>query len=806
MNFNTANAADDSRRGLKSSSLDGIRLFDLGGMLARRQGLLVSCFVTCLALSVGYYFLATKKYESTAQILVMKKDSKLAARGAEGNDDSEHAVSEDLLATHMQILQSRQIVSQALQSHGYDQLPSIVDELKSDEDAADFVIDRLYVTRGGKGQAKMGHVLNAWFRHTSPDESEQILSAIVQSYKDFLGDKFQDVSKEAAELISHAKTDLAADLQKAQAEYQTFCETAPLLWKGDESSNVHRANYEELETILSDIRVKTSEARARLKIVRKAAQAQDEHNASDLERLALLDDNNIERVSLLVEVEKGDANTAEFQSTQPARLEGAKAEHEALLNMMLKEKTLRVDLGLDHPQVQDVMRQQLIMRHFLEEKRTSLGRIEDKLKLTPRNLVLAYIELLEHDVSTLEQREIELTALSDREHEQAKALVSYELRAKTMRLDIDNRQELYDATISHLREINLVKDYAGFVIEVIAPAEHGDLVFPKLWMCLLAGSVIGLLVGIGSASASEMRDPFFLGPTDVVQTLDVPILTQIPKLGASKNGVQLSKPNSKLSPTISAFHRPRSHEAEAIRGLRTALFFRLSGPDKKVIQFTSANPGDGKSTLAANLAVSIALSGQRTLLIDCDMRRPQVHNLFGLDPKIGLPNVIAGDAELFDAILETEVPNLFVLPCGPTPKNPAELLTTKGFADTLALLREDYDRIVIDTPPLLAVADPAIVAPHADGVAIALRLTRDSRLQVIRAKELLETAKATLLGIALNGYDLVRRNRLATYGAELYGNGYGDDTTDFATRAYYCEDEDEPAQDLNDKHSGNGRK
>ena len=120
--------------------------------------------------------------------------------------------------------------------HGYDRLPSIVDKLKSDEDATDFVIDRLYVTRGGTGQAKMGHVLNARFRHTSPEECQQILSAIVQSYKTFLGEKFQDVSKEAAELIQHAKVDLADELQKAEDEYQTFREKAPLLWKGDEST------------------------------------------------------------------------------------------------------------------------------------------------------------------------------------------------------------------------------------------------------------------------------------------------------------------------------------------------------------------------------------------------------------------------------------------------------------------------------------------------------------------------------------------------------------------------------------------
>ena len=180
--------------------------------------------------------------------------------------------------------------------------------------------------------------------------------------------------------------------------------------EGRREHNIHRVNYEELEAALSEIQIKTSEARARLEVVRKTVAEQDANNASDLERLALLDDDNIERLSLLVEVEKGDANTAEFQSTQPARLEGAKAEHEALLNLMLREKTFGVDLGPGHPQVQDNLRQQQIMRDFLEEKRVSLGSVEDKIKLTPKNLVRAYVKLLEHDLNTLERREKELQA------------------------------------------------------------------------------------------------------------------------------------------------------------------------------------------------------------------------------------------------------------------------------------------------------------------------------------------------------------------------------------------------------------
>jgi len=332
---------------------------------------------------------------------------------------------------------------------------------------------------------------------------------------------------------------------------------------------------------------------------------------------------------------------------------------------------------------------------------------------------------------------------------------------------------------------------------------------------LATGSLLGLVVGFGMAGAAEMRDPFFLGPADVVHTLDMPILTQVPRLGTGRNGAEVAiKHNSRLAPVLSAFHRPRSREAEAIRGLRTAIFFRLSGSNSKVIQLTSANPGDGKTTVAANLSVSIAQAGQRTLLVDCDMRRPSVHKIFGLDSKDGLASVLGGDLEPGDAILATEVPNLSVLPCGSLPTNPAELLTNKKFTDLLALLRERYDCIVLDTPPLLAVADPAIVAAHADGVAIAIRLTRDSRMQVIRSKELLVASKAKLVGVVINGYDLTRRHRLATYAyGYSYGYGYGKQgryggygdaevSSDNAMKSYYVEEEEgEHSQETNGKAS-----
>jgi capsular exopolysaccharide synthesis family protein len=187
-----------------------------------------------------------------------------------------------------------------------------------------------------------------------------------------------------------------------------------------------------------------------------------------------------------------------------------------------------------------------------------------------------------------------------------------------------------------------------------------------------------------------------------------------------------------------------------------------------VVQITSPNPEDGKSTLTANLAVSIAQSGKRILLIDADLRKPQVHKIFGVGGDVGLVSVITGEVDPAEAIQPSAIPGLSLLPCGPVPPNPAELLTAPRFKDLLDVLREQFDFVLIDTPPLLAVTDPSVVAPRVDGVLLTVRITKNGRPAAERAKEMLDTLGANVLGVVVNGID--RNNGAGSY---AYGYGYG---------------------------------
>lgn len=198
------------------------------------------------------------------------------------------------------------------------------------------------------------------------------------------------------------------------------------------------------------------------------------------------------------------------------------------------------------------------------------------------------------------------------------------------------------------------------------------------------------------------------------------------------------------------------------RALRSELCFGTdSGERRKVLQITSPSPGDGKSVIAANLAVSLAQSCRNVLLVDCDLRRPAQHDLFQLNGQEGLSTLLEGESELPDAVQSTAVEGLWVLPCGPRPSNPAELLTSPRFSEFLELARSKYDYVLLDSAPLLSVSDPASIAPRADGVLLVLRLTKDARTLAVDAQQKLDAVNARTLGVVVNCVD---RKGLRFYG------------------------------------------
>lgn len=725
----------------------------------RRWALLLVCASLGWGAAVAYWKFTPPIYESSIQLMVMRKNPDVATAGGRQIDELDSGSSDDLLATHMQIIQSNRNVSDALAQSGLDQLPSIQEALGEKQTPAEYVIDQLQVTRGGGGQAKSAHVLNIAFRHTSDIDAQRVVEAVADNYRAFLKEQYQDTNAQAVQLIARARGDLEAELKEAEKAYISARENTPLLWNGEESTNIHRSRFQELQSEISSIKLKSAEARAQLETVRAQIEQLDRSNAGALERLALIDENSLARVGVFATIHHGKAERDVILQS-PSR----QAEYSQLMALVVKEKVLAKEFSDNHPDLSNIRDQIETMKQFIGEREAKgLEAVADGETdiLDPDLLLASYVRLLESSLSTLTGREQELQRAAAEEERLAKSLVSYEIEDRTLRQQIERKRELYNAVVERLSEMNLAADHGGFINEVIAPAQVGKMIWPKLSRCLAMGLFLGLMLGGGTAALAEIRDRSFHSPEEVMRTVGLPLLAQIPNLRAPRKA---RIEGAMMAADIRTFHRPLSREAEVFRSLRTSLFMTANRDSLKVIACTSPNQGDGKSTLIGNLAVSIAQAGRRVLVVDCDLRRPRVHTVFGVDNSVGLTDVLTGAAEPSDAVQATEVNKLWVLPCGPIPAIPAEMLESSAFRDFLELAREQYDFVLLDTAPVLAVSDPCIVAPQADGVMLILRVSKDSRPQVIKSVEMLTGVDVNLLGTVINGWDARREFRHGEYG------------------------------------------
>ena len=281
-----------------------------------------------------------------------------------------------------------------------------------------------------------------------------------------------------------------------------------------------------------------------------------------------------------------------------------------------------------------------------------------------------------------------------------------------------------------------------------------------------------------------MRNRELRSRSEIERITDVPILSQIPLMEPIDKEVAQSRKNgSKIGPQVHAFHSPQSPMAEIFRGLRTTLFFLAKESNAKTFAITSALSGDGKSTVAANLSVSIAHSGRKVLLIDCDMRRPSLAKIFGLTSPLGLTDMLAGRARKDQAITPSDVRNLSILNQGSLPNNPAEVLDSHAFKHFLEQASLDYEYIFLDCPPVLAVSDPCIVSGLVDAVLVVLQLNPRSRPQVQKVTELLHVVNANVVGTILNA-SVLEEDRMASED-EKYGIGYGYGIHSSNPKSYY---------------------
>jgi capsular exopolysaccharide synthesis family protein len=745
------------------SQPDGASTGDFIAVLLRRKWVVV--LIAGIGAGLGYlwYNKSAPVYRSVAQVEVSFKETRMPTRD-EQIRNGESVVSSDLLATATVVVQSPVIIEKAVKQHNLSSLRSFASA--DIQGVIGAVKSGLLVTRGGDSlNTETANVLNISFRGPQPDDCQAVVSAILDAYETSLNEKMGDKRDETLQLIANASEHLTKQVSEKEADYRKWrMDVSPLLYTLNKGTSPHAMRLTSIESELMKVQTQSTELRARVQTIEQAIK---ENVVFDAIRLM------IDRAG---QHEGGNrAGTTSIVEQQ-------------LFPLMVEEQLLIESFGSDHPKVKVVRKQIQVLQDMV------MGRKGMEQEVTsPAQFIDNYLVSLRTQIKALDQQQRELTDAFELEREAAKDTMNYEIKDEQMRSDIDRTRALMTAVTERLRELSLAKDPGGLTMRIIAkPTINNQKVEPVLSRSVAIGGVLGILVGIGLAYVIDLADKSFRTPDEIRGQLRLPVIGHIPVMDptSTRRRKKSTAAVSKVDEMVACFHRPRSTVAEAYRSVRTALYFGTKGEQHKVLQVTSADAGDGKTTLVSNLAVSFAQSGKKICLVDADFRRSRLHSLFGVDNAVGMSSVMAGQAELPDAIHATEVENLSVLPCGPRPSNPSELLTSHRFKELLDVLRGKFDMILIDTPPLLAVTDPCAVAPRVDSVLLVMRITKNVRPNAVRAKEVLDGLGARVIGVVVNGVEM-RQGYGHDSGYRRYGaGGYGYRDYDYGD--YYEEDERSP--------------
>ena len=310
-----------------------------------------------------------------------------------------------------------------------------------------------------------------------------------------------------------------------------------------------------------------------------------------------------------------------------------------------------------------------------------------------------------------------------------------------LHMDADRLKKNSDDVDNRMKDLNLSKGAGALNIEVLNPAAIVGKPKPDMVKTMMIGLVLGVIGGLGLGCFRDWTDDRLRSPQAIRAAIGTQVLGAIPSITAAYTASDRGQ---------IVHHDPFGDAAESFRTLRTALQFGLPTGTKTML-ITSPVSGDGKSTFVSNLGIVMAQASMKILIVDADLRAPMQHRLFGLKDRIGLATVLGGADGLDQAIQHTDIPGLDVLPCGPAPFNPSEMLNSPAFTEKLEELAERYDLVLLDSPPVTAVADARILAACADVSLLVIRLETSNRKLVEAARDGLRSVGARLIGVAVNG-------------------------------------------------------
>jgi capsular exopolysaccharide synthesis family protein len=584
--------------------------------------------------------------------------------------------------------------------------------------------ENLSVTVGTKDD-----IINVWIQLPNGQDAAHIVNSVVDAYISRYAENRRTSTVEVLNILRNEKQLRDAELEQRRQALVDFRKQHTALAIQVDKENVITRRFSALSEELNQTEIALLEAKARYN---RAKQMYDKPS---------------DRIYLLEAASKHQAGMRDMDLEQQVRQ----------IEQVLTAE--RAQWGEGHPRVR------LLRESFAKQQK--------RLKEQQQAIIVAYVDDLRQDYEVLEHKRKELSTAYERQFKLATDVSSQALELAALEEAFERTEKLCDILDQRIKEVDLSQETAGMNVSILEPAvASSQPSYPVPSRFLASGVLAGGLLGFGLAWLRDLLDHRLKSVDEIASVLQLPVLGALPYFGDKQETAQIGR--------LVALS-PRSIAAESVRTLRTALHFGLAGHDAKAIVVTSPSPGDGKSTVASNLAIALAQADQRVLLVDADLRKPTQHLIFETSAARGLGSVLTDRRPVEEAIIPNVLESLDLLPCGPLPSNPVELLNNGFFADLLDKLRERYDRIIIDSPPVMPVADARVNAALGDATILVLRAERSTRRVSLAARNELWRVRATRIGVVVNGVPVRKQGHYGSgygYGYGEYGYmtyGYGDD-------------------------------
>ncbi|MBU2628750.1 MAG: polysaccharide biosynthesis tyrosine autokinase [Proteobacteria bacterium] len=435
-----------------------------------------------------------------------------------------------------------------------------------------------------------------------------------------------------------------------------------------------------------------------------------------------------------------------------------------------KEQLETIPIIVENASVESINQKILIADQKISELSKKYGPKHPKM-ITARNELKGlkdkkYTELekvvqtIENEYQLAKSNERDLKALLDQTKFDAERLGEKSIQLGILQRKVDTNSYLYDALIKKMKERGITERNQAVNVWVIEKAQIPKLpAKPNKKRNILLGIILGFFGGIGIAFFFEYLDNTVKTPEDVEEKFDIPVISTI----------DFSK-DKKQTIVQNVLDDSSSIIAESFKGLRTSVLLSSADNPPKILLISSITPGEGKSSVSACLAITIAQAGKRVLLIDADMRRPVQHKNFNLENTTGLSSFLAGVSELKDSESIEPVENLDIITAGPIPPNPSELLSSKKLISLLSDVSKIYDMVIIDTPPLASVTDPVILSKHVDGFILVTWAGKTTYELIGKGLKQLREVDAPITGMVLNRFNAKKSGYYYNYGDYYYAS------------------------------------